>query len=74
MTDGAVSWLAMAFATHAGGEEVARGEQRLSGRFACYRVYACKDGGYFSVALRLLRLMALNSALWPPASGGVQRM
>src|SRR6266566_2903105 len=50
MTDGAVSWLALALATHAGGETVARGHQRLSGRFACYRVYACKDGGYYNVA------------------------
>ncbi|TMF40351.1 MAG: CoA transferase [Chloroflexi bacterium] len=50
MTDGAVSWLALAFAARAGGERVARGDQRLSGRYPCYRVYACKGGGYYSVA------------------------
>src|SRR2546427_7156319 len=66
MTDGAVSWLAMAFATHAGGEEVARGEQRLSGRFACYRVYACKDGGYFSVA-------ALEPKFWSALCDALER-
>src|SRR5207245_9812208 len=66
MTDGAVSWLAMAFATHAGGEGVARGEQRLSGRFACYRVYACKGGGYFSVA-------ALEPKLWSALCDALER-
>ena len=66
MTDGAVSWLAMAFATHAGGEGVARGEQRLSGRFACYRVYACKDGGYFSVA-------ALEPKFWSALCDALER-
>src|SRR5216684_2264988 len=43
MTDGAVSWLALALA------QAGRGDQRLTGRYACYRVYACKDGGYYSV-------------------------
>src|SRR5439155_1500116 len=37
MTDGAVSWLALAFAQQGAGEEVRRGAQRLSGRYACYR-------------------------------------
>jgi alpha-methylacyl-CoA racemase len=50
MTDGAVSWMALAFAAHAAGESVARGDQRLAGRYACYRVYECKDGRYYSVA------------------------
>ena len=49
MLDGAVSWLALALAAHGGGERVVRGDQRLAGRYACYRVYACKDGGYYSV-------------------------
>jgi alpha-methylacyl-CoA racemase len=49
MTDGAASWLALVFAQLAGGEELRRGAQRLSGRYACYRVYACKGGGYYSV-------------------------
>jgi len=49
MTDGAVSWLAMAFAARGGGEAVVRGAQRLSGLYPCYRVYACKGGGFYSV-------------------------
>ncbi|HUZ86630.1 MAG TPA: CaiB/BaiF CoA-transferase family protein [Candidatus Baltobacterales bacterium] len=50
MTDGAVSWLALALAARGGGEEVGRGDQRLAGRYACYRIYRCKDGRFFSVA------------------------
>jgi crotonobetainyl-CoA:carnitine CoA-transferase CaiB-like acyl-CoA transferase len=50
MTDGAMSFLAMAFAARAGGEKVGRGDQRLTGRYPCYRVYACRGGGYYSVA------------------------
>lgn len=49
MTDGAIGWMALVLAAHAAGERVARGDQRLSGRYACYRVYACKDGRYYSV-------------------------
>src|SRR5205807_772110 len=37
MTDGAVSWLALAFAQMGAGEEVRRGAQRLSGQYACYQ-------------------------------------
>src|SRR5437868_1336039 len=66
MTDGAVSWLALALATHAGGETVARGHQRLSGRFDCYRVYACKDGGYYSVA-------ALEPKFWSALCSALER-
>jgi len=66
MTDGAVSWLALALATRAGGETVARGDQRLSGRFACYRVYACKDGGYYSVA-------ALEPKFWSALCSALER-
>jgi crotonobetainyl-CoA:carnitine CoA-transferase CaiB-like acyl-CoA transferase len=49
MTDGAVSWQALVLAQVAAGEPVGRGDQRLTGRYACYRVYECKDGGYYSV-------------------------
>ncbi len=49
MTDGAVSWMALALAARGGGEEVRRGDQRLAGRHACYRVYVCKGGGFYSV-------------------------
>src|SRR5229473_1294546 len=57
MTDGAVSWLALALAQQGAGEEVGRGDHRLTGRYACYRVYACKDGGYYSVG-------ALEQKFW----------
>jgi len=49
MTDAAVSWLALVLAARGGGEEIGRGDQRLAGRHACYRVYACKGGGFYSV-------------------------
>ena len=49
MTDGALTWLALDFAAMAAGEDIARGEGRLTGRYACYRVYACKSGGFYSV-------------------------
>jgi alpha-methylacyl-CoA racemase len=49
MTDGAVSWMSLILAARGGGEAVARGDQRLGGRHACYRVYACKGGGFYSV-------------------------
>lgn len=49
MTDGALSWLALALGARAAGETVSRGDQRLAGRYACYRVYRCRDGGYYSV-------------------------
>src|ERR1700686_3774764 len=49
MTDSAVSWLALALAARGAGEEVDKGDQRLAGRHACYRVYACKGRGFYSV-------------------------
>ena len=66
MTDGAVSWLALAFAARAAGERVARGDQRLAGRYACYRVYACKDGRYYSVG-------ALEPKFWAALCDALQR-
>lgn len=64
MTDGAVSWLALAFAQAGGGEEVRRGAQRLNGRYACYRVYACKGGGFYSVG-------ALEPKFWAALCGAL---
>ncbi|HEX3507560.1 MAG TPA: CaiB/BaiF CoA-transferase family protein [Candidatus Dormibacteraeota bacterium] len=49
MLDGAVSWLTLVFAAQGAGERIGRGDQRLSGRYPCYRVYTCKDGGFYSV-------------------------
>jgi crotonobetainyl-CoA:carnitine CoA-transferase CaiB-like acyl-CoA transferase len=66
MTDGALSFLGMAFATHFAGEDVARGDQRLTGRYACYRVYRCKDGGYYSVG-------ALEPKFWSALCTAVGR-
>jgi alpha-methylacyl-CoA racemase len=49
MTDGVLSWLAPALAARGAGADVSRGAQLLSGRYACYRVYECKDGRFYSV-------------------------
>ena len=66
MTDAAAGWLALAFAAHAAGEAVGRGDQRLAGRYPCYRVYACKDGGHYSVA-------ALEPKFWTALCGALGR-
>jgi alpha-methylacyl-CoA racemase len=66
MTDGALSWLALAFAAREGGETVGRGDQRLTGRYACYRVYSCKGGGFYSVA-------ALEPKFWASLCTAVGR-
>src|SRR3989442_9410149 len=66
MTDVAVTWLGMAFAARDGGESVGRGDQRLAGGYACYRVYACKNGGYFSVA-------ALEPKFWRALCNALER-
>jgi crotonobetainyl-CoA:carnitine CoA-transferase CaiB-like acyl-CoA transferase len=50
MLDGALSWLGPVLAARAAGEEIGRGDSRLGGRYACYRVYRCADGGFYSVA------------------------
>ena len=50
MTEGAAGFMTIAYATLAAGERVARGDQRLTGRYPCYRVYECKDGRHYSVA------------------------
>ena len=66
MTDGAVGWLAMAFAAREAGERVARGDQRLAGRYPCYRVYECKDGRYYSVG-------ALEPKFWNALCEALER-
>jgi alpha-methylacyl-CoA racemase len=73
MTDGAVRWLALVFAEHTAGPRVRRGRQRLAGRYACYRVYECKDGRYYSVAALEPKFWAtLCQALGSPDLIGVQ--
>jgi alpha-methylacyl-CoA racemase len=66
MMDGAVSWLALALAAAGGGERAGRGDQRLSGRYACYRVYACKGGGFYSVG-------ALEPKFWATLCDAIDR-
>jgi crotonobetainyl-CoA:carnitine CoA-transferase CaiB-like acyl-CoA transferase len=66
MTDGAVSWLAMVFAARGADEKVERGDQRLAGRYVCYRVYACKDGGFYSVG-------ALEPKFWAALCAALER-
>jgi crotonobetainyl-CoA:carnitine CoA-transferase CaiB-like acyl-CoA transferase len=66
MMDGAISWLALALAAQGGGEQVRRGDQRLAGRYACYRVYECKDGGFYSVG-------ALEPKFWAALCTSVAR-
>jgi alpha-methylacyl-CoA racemase len=66
MMDGAVSWLALALAALGGGEHVGRGDQRLAGRYACYRVYACKGGGFYSVG-------ALEPKFWATLCDALER-
>ncbi|HKW69397.1 MAG TPA: CaiB/BaiF CoA-transferase family protein [Candidatus Dormibacteraeota bacterium] len=66
MTDGAIGWLGLVFAAQASGEPVARGNQRLAGRYACYRVYECKDGRYYSVA-------ALEPKFWQAVCAALER-
>jgi len=50
MTDGLVSWLSHHFGVFfATGHVPERGEERLNGGWACYGVYATKDGKYLTV-------------------------
>jgi len=73
MTDGAVSWMSLILAARGGGETVARGDQRLAGRHACYRVYACKGDGFYSVgALEPKFWAALCVAVGRPDLVGLQ--
>jgi len=68
MTDVVVSWLAPALAqAHAEGQVPARGRHRLTGRYACYDVYRCRDGRYLAVgALEPKFWRALCEALGRP--------
>jgi crotonobetainyl-CoA:carnitine CoA-transferase CaiB-like acyl-CoA transferase len=66
MTDGATRWLALVLAARAAGEKVVRGDQRLGGRYACYRVYECRDGRYYSVA-------ALEPKFWSALCEAIDR-
>jgi crotonobetainyl-CoA:carnitine CoA-transferase CaiB-like acyl-CoA transferase len=58
MLDGSFAWLqraaTLAFAT---GMQPRRGNFDLAGKYACYNVYACRDGGYLAVG-------ALEEPFW----------
>lgn len=50
MTDGAFSWMASPLSqVHVEHVPIPRGGHRLTGRYACYGVYECADGRFFSV-------------------------
>jgi alpha-methylacyl-CoA racemase len=68
MLDGAVSWLAMHAAGYfMDGVPPKRGQMRLSGRLACYRIYRCGDGKHVTVgALEPQFWAALCKALGVP--------
>jgi crotonobetainyl-CoA:carnitine CoA-transferase CaiB-like acyl-CoA transferase len=67
MADGALSWLAMVAARHlADGAVPARGTLELAGGLACYRPYACADGGWVTLG-------ALEAKFWAAWCAGVGR-
>ena len=66
MTDGAIGFMSLALAARRGGERIGRGDQRLTGRYPCYRVYTCKDGRFYSVA-------ALEPKFWRALCGALAR-
>lgn len=66
MSDGALSWLAMAAGSYfAGGEVPRRGGGELAGALICYRPYACRDGW--------VTLGALEPKFWATWCRGVGR-
>jgi crotonobetainyl-CoA:carnitine CoA-transferase CaiB-like acyl-CoA transferase len=67
MTDGALSWLALVAARHlADGTTPRRGRDELAGGLACYRPYACAEGGWMALG-------ALEPRFWATWCRGVGR-
>jgi crotonobetainyl-CoA:carnitine CoA-transferase CaiB-like acyl-CoA transferase len=67
MTDGAFTWLAVPLAQmQATGEVLPPGMHRLTGRYACYDVYECADGGFMSVG-------ALEPKFWKALCEALER-
>ncbi|HLQ61914.1 MAG TPA: CaiB/BaiF CoA-transferase family protein [Candidatus Acidoferrales bacterium] len=69
MTDTALSWVAASLAqaqAQAAGEVAPGGGLRLTGRYACYRVYRCRDGRHYSVG-------ALEPKFWQELCEAVGR-
>lgn len=57
MTQGSALLLPVAYAALAAGQMQRRGEEMLSGRYACYNVYRARDGRYVAVG-------ALEAKFW----------
>lgn len=67
MTDGALTWLGVPLSqVFAQRERIPRGMHRLTGRYACYDVYECADGGFMSVG-------ALEPKFWQALCGALDR-
>jgi len=67
MTDGALSWLAVPLSqVREEGALPERAALRLTGRYACYRVYLTRDGRYYSVG-------ALEPKFWEELCSVLQR-
>jgi len=69
MADGALSWLALVvarFLNEDGGDPPQRGMLELAGGMACYRPYACADGGWVALG-------ALEPKFWAAWCRGVGR-
>ena len=69
MADGALSWLALVAArclNEAGTDAPQRGTLELAGGLACYRPYACADGGWVALG-------ALEPKFWAAWCRGVSR-
>ncbi|MBO0743385.1 MAG: CoA transferase [Candidatus Dormibacteraeota bacterium] len=50
MTDATLGWISTPLAETEAAGPLPHDEHRLTGRYACYAVYACRDGRYLSVA------------------------
>ena len=67
MTDGALSWLAVPLSqVREEGQVPERARLRLTGRYACYRVYRTADGGFYSVG-------ALEPKFWEELCAVLER-
>lgn len=58
MTDATLGWISTPLAETEATGPVAHDEHRLTGRYACYAVYACADGRYLSVAALEVKFFA----------------
>jgi alpha-methylacyl-CoA racemase len=66
MTHGSALLLPVAQAQAAAGSQPRRGEDMLSGRYACYNIYQAKDGRYVSVG-------ALEAKFWANLCNALER-